>query len=448
MKFVHFHRRSISTFAILAFTVLLCFWANQSPAAANPGAEKNPSSLAAGGDDEVPGFIEEEAPAPAVKKGKKFPWLIVGAAVVIGAAAVYFLVLKKTKNELTVTLGEGCTGTPAATAKYKKDEVVNYSYSTQAGWGDLQVKLDGVTVAATGTVTMDKAHTLDVSATYGAIVNITSSPAGAKIYDNNSDSGKTTPATFTYTSAGTHTFLLRLCGYQDYSKTQSVVVGQTYDINATMVAGILDNFLVPASCWSPYVASAWTVSGGLYKCTATQRDWDFSYYNSVFGSTKFTVEVKMRRTDGSKYNSTSILLTDGTNLSNYKGYLFNYTASGSYSVWKVSGNWIADTGSSNSIKSWSSSSRINKGLNSWNTMKIVRSGSNYSYYINDSLLTSFSNANYDVRVVVLTFYNGNSQSKMEYDYVKLSPGATAGLMPPDTIPASIPVPGQKHSGIK
>ena len=88
------------------------------------------------------GFIEQEESEPVVKKGKKFPWLIVGAVVIIGAAAVYFLVLNK-KYALTVNLGEGCTGTPAATAKFKKNKAVAYNFTTQSGWGNLLVKLDG-----------------------------------------------------------------------------------------------------------------------------------------------------------------------------------------------------------------------------------------------------------------------------------------------------------------
>ncbi|MCJ7524490.1 MAG: PEGA domain-containing protein, partial [Candidatus Aminicenantes bacterium] len=251
MKFVNLHRKPVSMFVMIAFTIMMCFWANQSPAApAAPSTEKSSTAAAASAEEESPGFIEQEESTPVVKKGKKFPWLIVGAVVVIGAAAVYFLVLSK-KYALTVNLGQGCTGTPAATAKFKKNAVVNYSYSTEAGYGSMQVKLDGAVVAASGSVTMDKVHTLDVSATYGAVVNVTSTPSGAKIYDNYVDSGKTTPASFSYTSAGSHTYLLRQCGYKDYTKAQSVVVGQTYNISATLVQGILDNFLVPATCWAP-----------------------------------------------------------------------------------------------------------------------------------------------------------------------------------------------------
>ena len=88
---------------------------------------------------------------------------------------------------LTVNLGTGTTGTPAATASYDKDQVVNYSYTAQAGYGNLQVKLDGVAVAASGTVNMDKDHTLDVSKQYTLTVNLgtgtTGTPADTAIYN-------------------------------------------------------------------------------------------------------------------------------------------------------------------------------------------------------------------------------------------------------------------------
>ena len=443
MKLVHFHRKPISLVVMLAFTVLLCVWANQAPAA--PRSEKDAAASMESARGESTGYIEREESAPPAHRGHKIPWLVIGAVVVVGAAALYFLVLKKTKYDLTVTLGTGCTGTPAATAKYNKSTAVNYSYSAQSGYGNLQVKLDGAVVAATGTVTMDKAHSLDVSATYGAVVNITSTPSGAKIYDNNADSGKTTPASLSYPSAGSHTYILRQCGYQDYTSTQNVVVGQTYTINATMPQGILDNFVLASSCWSPYIASAWTLTGGNYKAVSHVKDWDYSFYNTVFGSSTYTVEVKMKRVKGEKVDSNSILLTSTTNMSAVNGYLFNYTADGWYSIWREANKeWVTDTGDETAVKGWTGTASIYGLLNAWNTLKIVRSGSNYSYYINSHLITSFTDSTFDPRVVVLTFYSDNVDSEMQYDYVKLDIGAALGLMPPDAA-APCAAPGQKGS---
>ncbi len=52
-----------------------------------------------------------------------------------------------------------------------------------------------------------------------------------------------------------------------------------------------------------------------------------------------------------------------------------------------------------SIKIWSYHARVNKGLGAWNTMKIVRAGSNYSFYLNGYLIYSFSDSSFDPGVL-------------------------------------------------
>ena len=69
---------------------------------------------------------------------------------------------------LTVSVGTGAAGTPGTgTYTYAAGTSVGYSYALQAGYTNLTVKLDGVTVAASGTVTMNASHTLTVTATSG-----------------------------------------------------------------------------------------------------------------------------------------------------------------------------------------------------------------------------------------------------------------------------------------
>lgn len=160
MKFTNLQHKTISMIVLLTFVVLLHFSATPAQAASNSG---NSETTIAQGNSNGPGFIEEESSSePVIKKGKKFPILFVALGVVAIGVAVYFLVIKKPDYTLTVNLGTGCTGTPAATAKYKKDTAVAYNYTAPAGYM-AQVKLDGVAVPASGTVTMDKDHTLDVT---------------------------------------------------------------------------------------------------------------------------------------------------------------------------------------------------------------------------------------------------------------------------------------------
>jgi hypothetical protein len=161
MKFTNVQRQSISMIVLAAFVALLCFWATPAPATAMTGSSE---TTMAQGDGSGPSFIEQEGESKTgIQKEKKFPWLIVGLGAVAVGVALYFLVIKKPKFTLTVTLGANCSGTPAATAKYTKDTAVAYNYTAVEGFY-VKVKLDGVDVAASGSVTMDKDHSLDVSA--------------------------------------------------------------------------------------------------------------------------------------------------------------------------------------------------------------------------------------------------------------------------------------------
>lgn len=66
---------------------------------------------------------------------------------------------------LTVAKGDGVVGTPDNGATtYDEGTVVNYSYSLQSGYTNLEVKLDGATVPASGAITMSSNHTLTATA--------------------------------------------------------------------------------------------------------------------------------------------------------------------------------------------------------------------------------------------------------------------------------------------
>ena len=169
MKLVNFYRKPISIFIVVTFVFLLCVWANHSPAA--PISKNQSRAETESKESENTGFIEMKKSEPVIRKAKNFPWLL--AAIRVGAVVVLVVLLSKKKTPvapppehmvLTVNIGSGTTGTPAATASYDKDEVVNYSYTAMAGYVGLQVKLDDAVVTASGAVTMNSNHSLSVSA--------------------------------------------------------------------------------------------------------------------------------------------------------------------------------------------------------------------------------------------------------------------------------------------
>ena len=66
---------------------------------------------------------------------------------------------------LNVTVATGVTGTPVTGAyTYSENEVLNFSYTLQAGYENLVVTLDGVAVGNSGVITMNTTHTLTVTA--------------------------------------------------------------------------------------------------------------------------------------------------------------------------------------------------------------------------------------------------------------------------------------------
>ena len=415
----------------------------------------------------------------------------------VGGAAVYFLVLKKKKYTLTVTVGEGVTGTPAAgTSTNEKGTVVNYNYSLQSGYNDLSVTLDGAPVAASGTVTMNANHTLEAKAvktfvltvskgehitgtpnsgTYsyargtnvsysyapasgysnlevkldnvsvansgtitmdgnhtltallkGANIAVNSTPAGARIFLNNVDSGQVTPYTFTYNSAVTRNVLLQYsCGYKEYNQDVSVAFGETKTINHTFVAGIREDFEVPpTACWLPYHTSSWDHTGhGEYRYSGAASRWSTSAYNYAF-SGNYTVIIRMYRKAGSTSAPNAFFLGTGTDMTNASGYAFYYYASGFYGVTRTSNfNFITASGSVTTIKAPTASAAIKTGLTNFNVLKVVKSGSQYSFYINNTLLHTFTDSTHAANYVALALYCGGVSTVMEYEYVYLNPSS-------------------------
>ncbi len=70
-----------------------------------------------------------------------------------------------TTYALTVSVGEGVTGNPTSgTNSYSEGTSVSYSYSLNSGYTNLAVTLDDQQVDASGTITMNRNHTLNASA--------------------------------------------------------------------------------------------------------------------------------------------------------------------------------------------------------------------------------------------------------------------------------------------
>ena len=66
-------------------------------------------------------------------------------------------------------------------------------------------------------------------------ISFVSTPPGAGIFIDGTDQGVKTPTTAMNVTAGDHTYVLKLAGYNDYSGTVSVVTGQTATVSAALI---------------------------------------------------------------------------------------------------------------------------------------------------------------------------------------------------------------------
>lgn len=171
------------------------------------------------------------------KKKKKFPWLLVIGGIIAVGVLVYFMTAKKSKKTLTVNLGEGIFGSPpAGNHKYKKGKSVNYSYSLKSGYTNLVVSLDGQVVSSAGTIKMDSNHLLNVSASENGSINVKSTPTGARIYLDGSDTGHTTNSILTNITSGSHNVKVTRVGYRIAETSVIVEPGREASVAFTLTA--------------------------------------------------------------------------------------------------------------------------------------------------------------------------------------------------------------------
>lgn len=173
--------------------------------------------------------------------------------------------------------------------------------------------------------------------------------------------------------------------------------------------------------WLPRTASAWTVAGGYYICQKelggadNTKWWEWSLYNRSWTKPNYTITARMRITD--HMGPFGILLVNNTTMEAVNGYQIMFWGDGNYFVRRVEGwNYKTSTAISiTDIKLWTVSPAIMPGLNTWNTYKIVKTGSDYQLYANDTLVFSFNDATYDPRLVAVTVHTKDHPMHLDID---------------------------------
>jgi len=129
-------------------------------------------------------------------------------------------------------------------------------------------------------------------------ISVNSTPSGAAISLDGTSTGNTTPHTLTGVSPGTHTVLLTLTGYDDFTASVDVTAGETATVNATMVAETPTGTLVVNS--TPDGAAIWIDDTN----TGETTDHTFSDYETG------TYDIELKLTGYADWDST-VTVSDG-----------------------------------------------------------------------------------------------------------------------------------------
>ncbi len=179
-----------------------------------------------------------------------------------------------------------------------------------------------------------------------------------------------------------------------------------------------------ADFWLPGQAGAWNTAGGYYSASETSDQLAVSIYNFFYGESCYTVESRMRWSEHSGSNSGAplfIMLGISNNFANNSGYALGFSIDGMIRIYLVENYNLQDPLPASPTLLYSgSSSAVNQGINSWNTIKVVRSGSSYTLYINNSLVYTLLDSTYNPTHVMLGFSGAGAKTTCDFDYVYMT----------------------------
>jgi len=169
------------------------------------------------------------------------------------------------------------------------------------------------------------------------------------------------------------------------------------------------------SAWTRKAGGTWGIySGSYYSTTGLTNKWSSAYFQRVFSS--FDYEALVKRDSSQDFNFMVIragVKVDATDSLWYPAYLFGYHNGKYYSIWRVNNN-----GSFTAIQNWAYSSYIKP--NDWNKLRVVASGADFKFYINDKIVKMFTNHTYVNGYVGFITYHGSSSSRFMADWATLT----------------------------
>ena len=172
--------------------------------------------------------------------------------------------------------------------------------------------------------------------------------------------------------------------------------------------------------WSKVAGGTWSLYGNKYYITSgATGKMTSARYTYIYDDLDYEVYMKREGTaiNGSypaNYLCVRMGASTGTENLWYSGYVFGYTNMGNYSIWRIS-----KTGGVTAIQPWTDTDTINAG--DWNLLRVVADGDSFEFYINDTLVNSFTDDLLTRGYVgVQMFRPSSGVSKLYLDYADLT----------------------------
>jgi uncharacterized protein YkwD len=187
-----------------------------------------------------------------------------------------------------------------------------------------------------------------------------------------------------------------------------------------VVSGFNTN-LNSANGWQGWIRrprAVWSLNNRAMITAGQTNKWvNARYRNNIY--TNLDYSVRMRRVNSSNAAQYLIVRAGNSYLANgywNPGYAFGYHNNGRYSIWRRNAD-----GSVTQIQGWTASSAINK--NGWNILRVRAVGNNFRFYINGTLVRTFTNTSLRQGRVGVTMYrspNDPANTRLNVDWARLT----------------------------
>ena len=192
--------------------------------------------------------------------------------------------------------------------------------------------------------------------------------------------------------------------------------------DTTKEEGFRDDFTGTASpLWRPRSPSLWSVVSDVYSCFSSSFNFsEYNYVDRTFNSDDLVIEARLRQPMGDIGQYEGVFFVTGTTMTAVSGFEFriytNMLSQGAFSIVRYdNSNLTSISPASTSVAAYTDNAAIG-GDQSWNTVRIVRAGSTYSFYCNGVLLHSFSDASMDPAVAGLRLWSDADPHRLQCDF--------------------------------